>query len=55
MAGNQGDGELDPKHPLAPFDLPDGEPEMEIESLIIPAVEELHTSHIAAAAAKRKS
>jgi phosphopantothenate-cysteine ligase len=32
--------------PLDPNDLPDGEPEVEIESLIIPAVEELHTSHI---------
>ena len=32
--------------PLDPKDLPDGEPELEIESLIIPAVEELHTSHI---------
>ena len=32
--------------PLDPQDLPDGEPEMEIESLIIPAVEKLHTSHI---------
>jgi phosphopantothenate---cysteine ligase (ATP) len=32
--------------PLDPKDLPEGEPEMEIESLIIPAVEELHTSHI---------
>jgi phosphopantothenate-cysteine ligase len=32
--------------PLDPKDLPEGEPEMEIESLIIPAVEEMHTSHI---------
>jgi phosphopantothenate-cysteine ligase len=32
--------------PLDPKDLPEGEPEMEIESLIIPAVEALHTSHI---------
>jgi phosphopantothenate---cysteine ligase (ATP) len=32
--------------PLDPEDLPEGEPEMEIESLIIPAVEELHTKHI---------
>ncbi|KAH6720353.1 DNA/pantothenate metabolism flavoprotein [Leptodontidium sp. 2 PMI_412] len=38
--GETGDRPLDPK------DLPEGEPEMEIESLIIPAVEELHTSHI---------
>ncbi|CZS93772.1 hypothetical protein WAI453_001216 [Rhynchosporium graminicola] len=32
--------------PLDPRDLPEGEPEMEIESLIIPAVEELHSRHI---------
>lgn len=38
-------GELQDR-PLDPNDLPDGEPELEIESLIIPAVEELHTSHI---------
>jgi phosphopantothenate---cysteine ligase (ATP) len=34
--------------PLDPATLPDAEPEMEIESLIIPAVEELHTKHIMA-------
>lgn len=34
------------ERPLDPKDLPDGEPEMEIESLIIPAVQQLHTSHI---------
>ncbi|CAG8955099.1 hypothetical protein HYFRA_00007114 [Hymenoscyphus fraxineus] len=38
-------GETDEK-PLDPKDLPEGEPEMEIESLIIPAVEALHTRHI---------
>jgi len=38
--GEIGDTPLDPK------DLPEGEPELEIESLIIPAVEELHNSHI---------
>jgi phosphopantothenate---cysteine ligase (ATP) len=31
--------------PLDPSTLPEGEPEMEIESLIIPAVEELHAAH----------
>jgi len=36
----------DEKHPTNPADLPDGEPEVEIESLIIPAVEALHTGHI---------
>ncbi|KAI8626996.1 DFP-domain-containing protein [Xylariaceae sp. FL1651] len=32
--------------PMDPATLPEGEPEMEIESLIIPAVQELHTKHI---------
>jgi len=32
--------------PLDPRALPEGEPELEIESLIIPAVEELHDKHI---------
>lgn len=42
-------GEVD-DNPLDPNNLPDGEPEMEIESLIIPEVEQLHTSHIKNAA-----
>ncbi|KAI1379127.1 DFP-domain-containing protein [Hypoxylon crocopeplum] len=41
--------------PLDPATLPEGEPEMEIESLIIPAVEELHSKHIRSAAAKSGS
>lgn len=40
--------------PLDPKDLPEGEPEMEIESLIIPAVEEMHTAHIKRAKEKAK-
>ena len=32
--------------PLDPKTLPEGEPEMEIESMIVPAVEELHGEHI---------
>ncbi|ROT37569.1 DFP-domain-containing protein [Sodiomyces alkalinus F11] len=32
--------------PLDAKDLPDGEPEVEIESLIIPAIEQLHDEHI---------
>lgn len=32
--------------PLDPKSLPDGEPAVEIESLIIPAVEELHDEHV---------
>ncbi|ROV95367.1 hypothetical protein VSDG_06084 [Cytospora chrysosperma] len=32
--------------PLDPDTLPEGEPEVEIESLIIPALEEVHTRHI---------
>ncbi|TAQ88262.1 hypothetical protein B7494_g3407 [Chlorociboria aeruginascens] len=39
-------GEQAIEKPLDPNDLPEGEPELEIESLIVPAVEELHTSHI---------
>lgn len=39
-------GQVEDK-PLDPKELPEGDPEMEIESLIIPAVEELHTRHIA--------
>ncbi|KUJ14535.1 DFP-domain-containing protein [Mollisia scopiformis] len=38
-------GEIGEK-PLDPKDLPEGEPEMEIESLIIPAVEQMHTAHM---------
>jgi phosphopantothenate-cysteine ligase len=44
-------GEVGEK-PLDPKDLPEGEPEMEIESLIIPAVEALHTAHIQKAKAR---
>ncbi|TPX17264.1 uncharacterized protein E0L32_012272 [Thyridium curvatum] len=32
--------------PMDPAQLPEGDPEMEIESLIIPAVEELHSKHV---------
>ncbi|KAI0172866.1 DNA/pantothenate metabolism flavoprotein [Hypoxylon sp. FL1284] len=41
--------------PLDPQTLPEGEPEVEIESLIIPAVEELHDKHIESAAARNRS
>ncbi|KAI0385071.1 DFP-domain-containing protein [Hypomontagnella monticulosa] len=52
-----GSAERSEKHnePLDPATLPEGEPEMEIESLIIPAVEELHSKHIKAAAARNGS
>ncbi|KAI0112975.1 DNA/pantothenate metabolism flavoprotein [Daldinia grandis] len=46
-ASDQKSGE---NKPLDPATLPEGEPEMEIESLIIPAVEELHLKHIRLAA-----
>jgi len=46
MVGMAGNGS-EANQPLDPKELPEGDPEMEIESLIIPAVEELHTSHIA--------
>ncbi|KAI0008331.1 DFP-domain-containing protein [Xylariaceae sp. FL0662B] len=38
--------------PLDPATLPEGEPEMEIESLIIPAVEEMHSKHVESFASK---
>jgi phosphopantothenate-cysteine ligase len=38
--------------PMDPATLPEGEPEMEIESLIIPAVEALHTKHVESVAAR---
>lgn len=38
--------------PLDPALLPEGDPDIEIESLIIPALEELHTTHIRDAQAK---
>lgn len=38
--------EVEDDKPIDPALLPEGEPEMEIESLIIPAVQELHTRHI---------
>ncbi|KAK3935600.1 hypothetical protein QBC46DRAFT_45954 [Diplogelasinospora grovesii] len=34
------------QQPLDPKSLPEGEPELEIESLIIPAVRDLHTRHM---------
>ncbi|EPE24928.1 CoaB-like protein [Glarea lozoyensis ATCC 20868] len=46
------DGGEESDRPLNPNDLPEGEPETEIESLIIPAVEELHTKHIQKAKAR---
>ncbi|KAI2622069.1 DNA/pantothenate metabolism flavoprotein [Xylaria nigripes] len=38
--------------PMDPANLPEGEPEMEIESLIIPAVEALHDEHVRSVMAK---
>ena len=38
------EGEAD--QPLDPNSLPEGEPDMEIESLIIPAVQDLHTGYL---------
>ncbi|KAI1433546.1 DNA/pantothenate metabolism flavoprotein [Xylaria sp. CBS 124048] len=38
--------------PMDPASLPEGEPEMEIESLIIPAVEALHDEHVRSVLAK---
>ncbi|RYP89712.1 hypothetical protein DL770_004153 [Monosporascus sp. CRB-9-2] len=41
--------------PMDPASLPDGEPEIEIESLIIPAVKGLHDKHIRSVAARNKT
>ncbi|KAI1427334.1 DNA/pantothenate metabolism flavoprotein [Xylaria sp. FL1777] len=40
--------------PMDPASLPEGEPEMEIESLIIPAVQALHDKHVQSVAAKNR-
>ncbi|KUI62136.1 Phosphopantothenate--cysteine ligase CAB2 [Cytospora mali] len=44
--------ETEKEKPLDPDLLPEGEPEVEIESLIIPALEEVHTGHIGDARAR---
>ena len=38
--------EVEKDEPVDPKSLPDGEPEVEIESLIIPAVQDLHSKYI---------
>lgn len=38
--------------PMDPSLLPEGDPDVEIESLIIPALEEVHTTHIREARSK---
>lgn len=40
------DTQIEKDEPLDPKSLPEGEPEIEIESLIIPAVKELHSEYI---------
>lgn len=50
-SGNEGlvgaaDSEWVQDKPMDPATLPEGEPEMEIESLIVPAVQELHDKHV---------
>ena len=42
-------GDVVVEKPLDPKDLPEGDPDIEIERLIIPAVEELHTAHMSLA------
>ncbi|KAH7037553.1 DNA/pantothenate metabolism flavoprotein [Microdochium trichocladiopsis] len=39
--------------PMDPSSLPEGEPEVEIESLIIPAVQELHDRHVRAVESRK--
>jgi len=55
IVGIAGSGAHVGDRPLDPKDLPEGEPELEIESLIIPAVEELHTKHIKSLESRRLS
>jgi phosphopantothenate-cysteine ligase len=38
--------EVEKHEPIDPKSLPDGEPEIEIESHIIPAVQDLHSKYI---------
>ncbi|KAI3396318.1 hypothetical protein diail_12283 [Diaporthe ilicicola] len=44
--------ETEKEKPLDPSTLPEGDPEVEIESIIIPALQEVHTAHIAEARGK---
>lgn len=44
--GNAPVAETDKDEPLDPKSLPEGEPDVEIESLIIPAVRDLHSKYI---------
>ncbi|KAI0105693.1 DNA/pantothenate metabolism flavoprotein [Nemania sp. FL0031] len=53
--GSKASQETISNEPMDPATLPEGEPEMEIESLIIPAVEALHDKHVASVTAKNKS
>lgn len=56
MEGNadeEGEAEGVPEdRPLDPSLLPEGDPDVEIESLIIPALENVHTVHVQEARAK---
>lgn len=45
-AGGDGSASEETYKPLEPTELPDGDPEVEIEGLIIPAIERLHDEHI---------
>ncbi|KAI0388666.1 DNA/pantothenate metabolism flavoprotein [Xylariaceae sp. FL0594] len=47
-SGREVEEEQGEDKPMDPATLPEGEPEVEIESLIIPAVESLHSDHVAA-------
>jgi phosphopantothenate-cysteine ligase len=46
--------EAEKAEPVDPKSLPEGDPELEIESLIIPAVQDLHTKYIQTIAEKEK-
>ncbi|GAP93016.2 putative DNA pantothenate metabolism flavoprotein [Rosellinia necatrix] len=51
-SGGKSVGETVSNEPMDPASLPEGEPEMEIESLIIPTVQELHDRHVDSVMAK---
>lgn len=54
-SGGKAAQETASNEPMDPATLPEGEPEMEIESLIIPAVQELHDKHVASVIAKNST
>lgn len=52
MEGGKEPPVADEDRPLDPALLPEGDPDVEIESLIIPALKDLHTAHVQEARSK---